>query len=90
MPPIGAGIPKYGTPVRVPAAPASATVCDGVSANCQKPAGESPRTASAYGVPPDGVVTEAAPRGADAMAAGIPDEEILPLVPDEFIAATWT
>ena len=47
MPPIGAGIPNDGTPVSVPAARASATERDGESANCQNPAGESARTASA-------------------------------------------
>ena len=47
IPPIGAGMPNDGTPVSVPAADASATVRDGASANCQNPAGESARTASA-------------------------------------------
>ena len=90
MPPIGAGIPKEGTPVKTPAALAFATVFEGVSANCQNPAGASARTASAYGVPLAGVVAEAAPRGAEASAAGIPEEEMLGPVPDELTAATWT
>ena len=47
IPPIGAGMPNEGTPVRAPGAEASATVCDGVSPNCQNPVGESARTASA-------------------------------------------
>ena len=88
IPPIGAGIPKAGTPLRVPVAELSATVCDGLSPNCQNPAGLLARTASAYGVPFAGVETTAAPRGAVASAAGIPDVEILPPVPDELLAAT--
>ena len=43
---------------------------------------------SEYHLP--GVATEAAPRGAEASAAGMPDEEMLGPVPEELMAATWT